>query len=154
EGAVIDCTRTSARPVLDGVLSDGCWQDAAEIPLAGGDPAVDQNGKGLAMLCRDGEDLYLAASLPRIAGVRTDRPSNRERRYDEDLTDFDRVTIYLDLDRDRTTYFAFSIDQRGCTSESCCRDRTWNPKGWVVAVAAEETHWRLEAAIPLAELAP
>lgn len=151
EGPVVDCARTPQRPVLDGILSDACWQDAVEMPLADADKGA---GRSLAMLCYDGEYLYLAASLPRAAGVRTDGPTESPRRYDEDLTDFDRVALCLDVDRDRVTYFNFSIDQRGCTSESCWHDRSWNPAGWIVAVNADETHWRFEAAIPFAELVP
>lgn len=151
DGPVVDCIRVPQRPVLDGVLSDNCWQDAAEMPL---NDANKGGGRSLAMLCHDGEYLYLAVSLPRAAGVRTDGPTQAARRYDEDLADFDRVTLCLDVDRDRVTYFGFSIDQRGCTSESCWHDRSWNPAGWIVAVDADDTHWRLEAAIPFAELTP
>jgi hypothetical protein len=103
------------------------------------------------MLCYDDEYLYLAASVPRAAGVRADGPV-ADRHYDDDLADFDRVTFYLDTDRDRVTYFSFTIDQRGCTNEACWQDRTWNPPGCAVKVDADERQWRLEAAIPFSEL--
>jgi hypothetical protein len=104
-------------------------------------------------LCYDNEYLYFAASLPRAKGVRTDGPIDRERRHDEDLADFDRVLVSLDVDRDYVTAFHFAVDQRGCTADSCCHDASWNPR-WFVAVAGDGTHWRLEAAIPLEELTP
>ncbi len=151
DGPVVDSIRVLQRPILDGILSDPCWQNASELPLS---DANQRGERSLAMLCHDGEYLYLAASMPRAAGVRTDGPIQGARRYDEDLTDYDRVTLCLDVDRDRVTYFSFSIDQRGCSSDSCWHDRSWNPPGWVIFVDADETHWRLEAAIPFAELTP
>jgi hypothetical protein len=153
-GPVTPCGFTPSRPVLDGVLSDACWQDAAELPLVVS--AKSRKGEGrsaLAMLCYDAEFLYLAASLPRAKGVRTDGAVEGERRHDEDVADFDRVMFSLDVDRDYVTYYNFTVDQRGCTAESCWEDPSWNPR-WLVAVGGDKTHWRLEAAIPLEELTP
>jgi photosystem II stability/assembly factor-like uncharacterized protein len=154
EGRLADCVRTSHRPMLDGILSDECWQNAVEMTLTPGDKSAGSDGDAaLVMLCHDDEYLYLAGSVPRAAGVRQDGPAT-ERHYDDDLADFDRITFHLDTDRDRVTYFSFTIDQRGCTNESCWQDRSWNPPGCFVKVDADERQWRLEAAIPFAELAP
>src|SRR5262249_55087484 len=135
-------------------LSDDCWKNAAELPLLGAEKPASGSQRSLALLCHDAAYLYLAASLPRAPGVRTDRPRKEPRRYDEDLSDFDRLTLLLDVDRDRVTYFKFSIDQSGCTNDACWHDQSWNPAGWFVAVDGDDTHWRLEAAIPFSELAP
>ena len=105
------------------------------------------------MLCYDAEFLYFAASLPRAAGTRTDGAVERDRRHDEDLADFDRVLLSLDVDRDYVTCYQFAIDQRGCTAESCWNDASWNPR-WFVAVAGDSSYWSLEAAIPLDALTP
>src|SRR5262249_44897428 len=110
EGAIAECRHAAQRPLLDGNLADVCWQNAEELTLHQGE--AGRGNRSLAMICRDDEYLYLAASFPRVAGMRMDGPTQGKRRYDEDLTDFDRVTIYLDTDRDRVTYFSFSIDQR------------------------------------------
>jgi hypothetical protein len=157
-GQMTPCGFTPTRPVLDGVLSDPCWQDAAEVPLvasAGGrETASDGVGKqALAMISHDGQFLYFAARLPRAPGVRTDGPVKGGRRHDDDLADFDRVVLSLDVDRDYVTYFNFEIDQRGCTSEACWHDTSWNPR-WLVAVSGDEKEWRLEVAIPLEEITP
>ncbi len=153
-GPASACRFTRKRPVLDGVLSDLCWQEAEELPLvASAREANADVPKVLAMLSYDAEYLYFAASLPRANGVRTDGPVKRERRYDEDLADFDRVNLSLDIDRDYVTSFNFAVDQRGCTAESCWHDSSWNPR-WLVAVDADKTGWRVEAAIPLDELTP
>ncbi len=153
------CGFTPTRPVLDGVLSDPCWEDAAELPLVASprDRATSGRDNGdkqaLAMLSYDDQFLYLAARLPRAAGVRTDGPVSGGRHYDDDLSDFDRVAFSLDIDRDYVTYFHFEIDQRGCTTEACWQDTSWNPR-WHVEVSGDEKEWRLEVAIPLEEITP
>jgi len=153
-GPVAHCGFTPARPVLDGVLSDRCWEQADELPLTSSahEPS-DKKRPALAKLCWDSEYLYFAASLPRAKGVRTDGPIQRARHHDEQLDDFDRVMLSLDIDRDRVTYFNFTIDQRGCTSDACWQDPRWNPS-WLVAVDGDAAEWRIEAAIPLNELTP
>ncbi|MGE5193651.1 MAG: YCF48-related protein [Deltaproteobacteria bacterium] len=153
-GPTAACGFTSKRPVLDGVLSDPCWRDAAELPLvASARDGKDDSRRALTMLCYDSEYLYFAANLPRAEGMPADGSAGRERRHDEDLADFDRVLLSLDVDRDYVTSFDFAVDQRGCTAESCWNDASWDPR-WFVAVAGDETHWRVEAAIPLEELTP
>ena len=157
-GPTTPCGFTPTRPVLDGVLSDSCWQDAAELPLVaspgGRETASDGGGKqALAMISYDAQFLYFAARLPRVAGVRTDGRTKRTRRHDDDLADFDRVVLSLDVDRDYVTYFNFEIDQRGCTSEACWHDTSWNPH-WLVEVSGDEKEWCLEVAIPLEEITP
>jgi hypothetical protein len=171
---VTPCGFTPTRPLLDGKLSDPCWDDAAEIPLSALPTARDKGNRdkgnrdqivlasaerdgggkqAVAMLSYDEQYLYFAARLPRAAGVRTDGPLTGAKRYDEDLADFDRVVLSLDVDRDYVTYFNFEIDQRGCTSDACWNDKSWNPR-WHLAVAADDQEWRVEVAIPLEEITP
>jgi len=153
-GPTAACGITSKRPVLDGLLFDPCWRDAAELTLTGAArESNDESPRAVAKFCCDNEYLYFAAILPRAAGAPGDGPVERERRHDEDLADFDRVVLSLDIDRDYVTAFSFAVDQRGCTADSCWNDASWNPR-WFVAVAGDETQWRLEAAIPLEELTP
>ena len=153
-GPMSPCGFTPERPILDGVLSDRCWRDAAELPLL---PSKKDRREGkrqaLAMLCYDAEFLYFAASVPRANGVRTDGPVTENRRHDEDLDDFDRILFSFDTDRDYVTAFHFAVDQRGCTAEACWNDPSWNPR-WFVAAGGDKSHWQIEAAIPLDELTP
>ena len=147
------CIVTSERPVLDGVLSDPCWQRAAEVVLSTAPTGAAKGEKHpFVMFCYDSKYLYLAGSFPRSPGTRTDGPIGRARQHDEDLRDFDRLQILLDVDRDYFTWYEFQIDQRGCTSDACWRDKTWNPK-WFVATQSDEQTWRIEIAIPFSELA-
>ncbi len=152
------CRRANEKPRLDGVLSDPCWQGSVELMLTS-EPVDDKNlsepepTASLVMLAYDAEFLYVGLSVPRLEGAPLDRPENRGRTHDADLSRHDRVSISLDIDRDYTTWYEFRIDQRGWTSESCWDDRRWNPT-WFVAANTDDTAWRIEAAIPWAELTP
>lgn len=148
------CRRTEQRPVLDGILSDPCWQIAHDLPLtATPDERLAKEEFPFAMVCYDAEHLYFAASFPRVKGTRADLPKSGTRKHDDDLTPFDRINLFLDVDRDYATFYNLAVDQRGCTAESCWQDASWNPR-WFVAADGDETHWRFEVAIPLAELTP
>ena len=149
------CQRAVEPPFLDGLLSDECWQTAQRFALSAQEvpSSRDKNAKSFAMLCYDANYLYFAAGIERFPGTATDRPMLPGRTHDAHLTSFDRVGLYLDVDRDYATYYSLMIDQRGWTADACWEDASWNPK-WHVAADADATHWRVEAAIPLSELVP
>ena len=73
------------------------------------------------------------------------------RARDVDLAQHDRVSLKLDVDRDYTTAYELTVDNRGWTYDSVNGDATWNPT-WYVAAANDESSWTVEAAIPLSEL--
>ncbi len=166
------CKSTRFRPRLDGKLDDTCWKSAMRISLtktveeaeeARGfaatrtDKSSNKNDQPTpypyAMLAYDGEFLYLAASLPRRPGMRVDPPKYAGRTHDTDLRSFDRVSLFLDVDRDYRTSYRLDIDQRGWTADTCVGDAGWNPK-WFVAADGDAGNWRIEVAIPLKELTP
>lgn len=142
------CFVTPTKPILDGILSDECWQSAEEWRLEARTPVtMPAANQPLVLLSRDAEYLYIAASVPRIDGQSSDRPQTEGRTHDADLRRHDRLTIRLDTDRDYATWYEFQVDQRGWTSETCWEDVGWNPT-YHVAVDGDETHWRVEMAIP------
>lgn len=155
--AIAICQPTAERPRLDGVLADPCWQESRDLRLTtealtdGLSDSPEPNAT-LVMTSYDNEFLYIGLSVPRLEGAPLDRPQQAGRTHDADLSKHDRVTICLDVDRDYTTWYEFSVDQRGWTCERCWEDRRWNPT-WYVATDADATHWRIEAAIPWSELA-
>ncbi len=79
-------------------------------------------------------------------------PAKRARQRDAELAAQDRIELCLDLDRDWTTFYRFSVDARGLTRDQCWHDTSWNPQ-WFVAAAETDDAWTIEAAIPLSELA-
>lgn len=155
---IASCSWATAPPFLDGVLSDRCWQDAKELLLRSeeaneADPSagISKGSYPFFLLSRDDKFMYIAANLPRANNGTTDGAKYEGRQHDEDLSGFDRVSLFLDVDRDYTTSYAIHIDQRGHAAESAWEDKTWNPK-MHIAIGGDEKHWRLEAAIPLKEL--
>jgi photosystem II stability/assembly factor-like uncharacterized protein/tetratricopeptide (TPR) repeat protein len=146
---VVVCRFASTRPYLDGKLDDECWQGRPSLTLknAAGDTLRDYPTE--VRLARDKEFLYLAFRCFHPASRHIEPTSGRK--HDEDLRDFDRVSLMLDLDRDYSTCFHFQIDQRGHVAEDCWGDKTWNPS-WYVAIHSEATVWTIEAAIPLVAL--
>ncbi len=149
----VSCRRTAEAPYLDGVLSDDCWAEASEIALARdmGDGQATPAG-AFALMAYDSNYLYIAGSFPRAPGAPADPPQLAGRTHDADLSRFDRLGFFLDVDRDCGTYYSFHVDQRGQTAEECWHNPRWNPS-WHVAAFGDADHWRIEIAIPLEELA-
>ncbi len=149
--AMARAPRADRRPHLDGKLDDPCWQRARPATLSSS-LRDDGDWPAVAMLAYDDEFLYLAVDCRCAAGCRYEQAEGTRQR-DADLSRRDRVDFYLDIDRDFTTCYRLSVDHRGWTSDDCWNDPSWNPR-WYVAAAKSADSWRIEAAIPLAELAP
>ncbi len=144
------CQQAAARPSLDGQLNDDIWQTAEHLVLSSAQHD-DSTWPAAAMLTYDDQFLYLAVSCHKVPG-RNYAATPGPRPRDPDLTEQDRVDLYLDLDRDYTSFYRLTVDHRGWTGESCMGDAHWNPT-WYVASDATADDWTIEAAIPLHELA-
>ena len=161
------CRRTFERPHLNGILDESFWDAADRMPLRGETEtapriiAANRNKAADATdlvnsepaeirLAYDDAFFYIAVRCPKAIAVDY-RPDDSPRPRDADLSRYDRVTLKLDLDRDFTTAFQLTVDHRGWTHDACWDDSTWNPS-WYVAAGSDETHWTIEAAVPLAEL--
>jgi hypothetical protein len=144
------CRRTDARPHLDGQLDEPFWATAERLHLRDNDGRSRLSDAAELRLAYDTECLYIAIHCPKIPGGDY-QPDNRPRPRDADLSEHDRVTLRLDVDRDFTTAFELTVDSRGWTHDACWGDVHWNPD-WYVAAASDETSWTIEAAVPLAEL--
>lgn len=134
------------KPHLDGILDEAIWQmpekrSPANSSLASKSPAKSQ----AVSFAYDAEYLYVAMQVEREANVAYES-DDRPRKRDADLTQFDRVRISLDMDRDYATNYELTIDQRGWTADACWGDETWNPE-WFIAADSTGTHWLIEAAI-------
>lgn len=143
------CRKVTSRPHLDGKLDDHAWQQAEKLELTS---AQHDDGQwpAAAMLACDNQFLFLAASCRKSA--ERDYPNTPgPRPRDPNLQDYDRVELFIDLDRDYVSFYRLTVDHRGWTGESCLGNDHWNPT-WYVASAATENEWTIEAAIPLKEL--
>jgi photosystem II stability/assembly factor-like uncharacterized protein len=142
---------TTERPFLDGKLDDNCWvKGARPLALKSGNSVADRDFGAIVRLRHDREFLYVSA-LCRVPDSRSLIPPASRTERDANLDRSDRIEIMLDLDRDYTSYYRLCINQRGLVAEDCWGDRTWDPR-WFVAHDQDAAGWRLEAAIPLAEL--
>jgi photosystem II stability/assembly factor-like uncharacterized protein len=143
------CRYASTRPLLDGELTDACWEGAQPLVLRDATGSTAKEYPTEVRLSYDKDYLYLALRCRHPA----DRyvPPVKVRPRDADLRPFDHVDLILDLDRDYCTYFRLQVDQRGCVCDDCWGDRTWNPR-WFVASQSTRDGWQVEAAIPMVEL--
>jgi hypothetical protein len=145
---MLRCARAEQRPYLDGKFDDDVWLRAMSIELAS--PYRDTDDwPTIVRLAYDQEFLYWSADC------RTPSPSraaaSEPRQHDADIAQRDRLELFIDLDRDYVSYYHLAVDDRGRTRDQCLGDLTWNPQ-WFVAHRADNAGWRVEAAIPLAEL--
>jgi photosystem II stability/assembly factor-like uncharacterized protein len=152
---IVVCLSAKERLKADGMLSDACWQEAVEIPLSTSTVALAGNAPhAYVMLAHDSEYLYFAASVPRIPSLPKDGPMKLGRKYDQDLSAYDRISLFFDVDRDGVTWYEIDIDQRGCVAESCCNDPRWNPERLYIAADGDDERWRIEGAIHFSEMVP
>lgn len=161
EKPIATCRATNKPPHLDGLLNEQAWAKAEplrltyNVPGASAQTAGEADSQATVQLCRDADFLYVAIVCPQLADEsypQDDGPRTR----DSDLSQFDRVQLSLDVDRDYGTAFSFNVDCRGWTHDACWGDVTWNPK-WYVAQQTGENEagaatWQVELAIPWEEL--
>ena len=143
------CRQGAVRPRLDGELNDAIWQQAERFELNSAQHD-DMQWPAAAMLAYDGEFLFLAVSCRKVPGrpyPTTPGPRPRDPLLDE----HDRIDLFIDLDRDYTTFYQLTVDHRGWTGEACMGNVHWNPT-WYVASSTTESDWTIEAAIPMSEL--
>jgi len=148
--AHMPCRRVTVRPRLDGQLDDESWQGLS--PTALRSPQYDDEAWPAEItLAHDDEFLYLTATCVK-ATKGTYTKSDAARPRDPDLSNNDRLELFIDVDRDYATWYDLTVDHRGWTAESCAGDPTWNPEWYVAAVETSDS-WTIEAAIAKRDLA-
>lgn len=147
EKPILACRYAPRRPKLDGQLKDAAWAESSPVSLAQ-DPTTDPNTK--VRVAHDEEFLYVAIEASAADAPTIDRQAARPR--DADLAEHDRLRLRIDTDRDYTTAFELTVDARGWTHDAVWGDTHWQPT-WYVAADSDAEAWRIETAIPLAELA-
>ena len=146
---VAQCRRTNERPQLDAKLDEAMWRDATPIILKNSTGTVAPAYTSEARFAFDDDWLYVAIDCKHPADEA--KHAVEKRKYDMEISAFDRVEIVLDLDRDYQTYYRFCVDQRGALAEDCWGDTAWNPK-WFVAFNTNAEGYTAEFAISLADL--
>jgi photosystem II stability/assembly factor-like uncharacterized protein len=144
--ASANCLQAVGKPRLDGSLNEPFWQSAEAIPLASQWHDDDQ-WPAEVRLVYDKQYLYLGIVCQRPEPNAVDPPS-RGRSRDADLTESDRIEVFLDIDRDYASHYRLAVDHRGSTAESCYGEAGWDPN-WFVAQASDQNQWTIEAAVEL-----
>jgi hypothetical protein len=143
------------RPTLDGHLQESMWIDAPSTLMSDIVP-IQQQPSRVQVLC-DSEYLYVGITGPGIT-----HPKSNHSQVGRALTQpsFNRqedyVELFLDVDRDRQTRYAFAVGANGATHDSVAGVEAWEPD-WYVATHTEtsangQSIWTVEMAIPIAEL--
>jgi hypothetical protein len=138
--------------VLDGILDDAFWKEAARTSLIQKTNRLDGSNErsDIAIFAYDDQYLYAAFVCQKFDGqYYKNRKQSRPR--DADLSHRDRVSFTIDLDRDYRSNNQFVVDHRGWVRESCSGCVGWNPE-WFVSHSENEQSWTIELAIPLKEL--
>ena len=154
---------TNSNIVLDGFFNEAVWNQDSQHKnddVLKGSENKGSNSNDVAnaisslKFAYDQEYLYVSIRQRRDNDHQISIPKARNR--DEDLTDFSRIEICIDVDRDYASAYQFVVDERGCCNDSVWRDPQTNDKfydpKWFIASTRSDSHWTAEIAIPLNEL--
>lgn len=154
-GAGVAFTQGGASAVvLDGDLQDALWMQAKPgklMPLERGVPA-ETGGEVRVLL--SGRYLYLAARLPEPSGRFTARSIGKNPYWEEEdsLTFVIRVAHENDWMLQVGPLGAYSVKWRWTGEPDWYTSQPEKCSGFLVTAAMGQEDWRVEAAIPLAEL--
>ncbi len=158
--AFLTVPRTDVAPVLDGDLSDPCWQQGYVVDdfvLTAGEPEDTPTQPTVCRLLYDDTHLFISFQCKEsdIENIKAEC----ERFDDLDILYDDRVEVFLDLNHDHRFYYEMMVnpagiqfDQTGYNrlqgSKTCDFDPGWNAF-WRAKTAVAETEWTAEIAIDL-----
>ncbi len=143
--------KATRAPTIDGRFDDPCWQKAKplEFRRLDGDPAKPKHATQ-AKLIATGKALYIAF---RCADPSPDRLVTRRRERDSGIWEDDSVEVFLSVGPEPTgDYFHLIVNPSGSFLDALGKDaKAWQPS-LTIATAKGKGHWRVELAIPFAEL--
>jgi hypothetical protein len=140
-------------PRLDGILSEDFWQHAAIMTLSPRLGTRTPLPAAQVRIARDDRYLYLAIECHGVDETTYANTLPAERQRDTDLSDRDRVEISIDINRDYSSGWHLTIDDRGWANDACQRDPSWNPR-WHIARHGSHKAWTIETAMPWDEIVP
>lgn len=149
--------RTSAPPVIDGVLDEAVWQSAAVVddlheiqPTEYDEPSEAT----VVYLLYDDDALYVGA---RLHDTEPDRITSRILRQGERVFGDDWFSVVIDPFNDRRSGYRFLTNPNGLRQEGIyqnVRDEEWNWQGiWYADASIDAEGWVAEIAIPFKSLA-
>lgn len=149
----VTAMKTKEVPVIDGILDDQVWLDAAIYGSKIGG-FVTHTGSGLAIhdtiayMAYDDENFYIA-----IVAFKKDMENltTRSKIRDDAVHKDDSVEVFWDTNHDHLTFYHIINNSIGTQAELFGRDWSWNPE-WQVGVQVFSDRWISEIAIPFAEM--
>ncbi len=153
----IRARRVQAPPVIDGVLTEPCWQEAetaGEFFLRHGDGDVPTQ-ETVVRVCHDATTLYVAFEC--LEDQMEELSAAIAQRDARALGEDDMVAISLDTFRDGRSSYVFACSALGTEKDfhvsECGRsvDVGWDAV-WSVVTGRLDDRWIAEIAIPFAEL--
>jgi len=135
--------RAAVAPVIDGADDDAAWRKAAVLDdFAIPEPATT------ARFCYDDRNLYILMWLQDAPG----KPAfATKRNRDSNIRNEDIVYFAINPRPGSDDECLIKVSAAGAVADSRRGDDKWNP-AHTIAVKVEDKGWRVEAAIPLAEL--
>ena len=152
----ITINKTGNPPVIDGVLDDETWMEAALVtefyqldPVGGANPSEATE----AWLAYDSDMLYVGA---RLYDRNPEAIVARQMREDEEMLNDDVFTIAIDSMLDRKNAFLFTINALGTKGDARIENNSiirleWDGI-WYGAASRDEQGWIAEFAIPFKTL--
>jgi len=149
---LVICPKTDSPPIIDGRLTDACWQKATHISnflSIKGDKFAAQQSE--VFTCYDQENLYVAfkcndSEMSKITAVKSVR--------DSDVWTDDCVDIFLDPDLSRRYFYQLIVNTLGTQQDinvTETSDIKWNIK-WQSKTFKNSDYWSVEIAIPFRQL--
>ena len=142
--------RTAVGPVLDGLLTDACWDDAQRITeFNNRDNDGRPTNRTEAMLVWTNTDLYVAMRFyqPNVLAIDTDFSQ-----FDDIVYHDDSVELFLDTNHNGVScyHLAANIDGVRFDEHNWDGADSWNGS-WQVATQRFADCWQIEFRIPLAQ---
>ena len=142
---IYEAGRAAERPVIDGRLSDACWQEAAKTNqfarIMKGPGAIQQT---FFQVTYDDAHLYLGVTCvePRAGNIKAD-VTNRD--VSAVMAD-DALEIFIQPDPPKGEYFQLAANSLGTRYDGKAFEAGWNAT-WEAAGSVGEDAWYLECAI-------
>jgi hypothetical protein len=152
--------RATTKPVLDGRLTDGCWQAAPTLRTFGGKTGDFSPVESTAVwIARDDSLFYVAARCTesRTSELKTDVTARDGKVYEDD-----NLNLLLCFNpaptADTVTYYQVMVNCTGTIADRVCRfaagesrkDYSWNGS-WQVATGKGADYWTVEMSCPLSD---
>ncbi|OGV52755.1 MAG: hypothetical protein A2017_15060 [Lentisphaerae bacterium GWF2_44_16] len=147
---IMQAMKTGNAPVIDGVLSESCWQSSSKAR----EFSLIISGTGLARMQTSFAVLYDETNLYLGIECKEENMSKLKKTcnvHDGPVYADDCIEIFFDTNLDQQTYFHLIVNAAGTKADWDFKNKEWNPR-WETAVKESKKSWTLEIAIPFSEL--